>query len=64
MTPSDKRPIREADGDTATVLEDTDAHERTGFRVDDSINTGSSMDNSTDPLAQNMDYDRKKSPGT
>jgi hypothetical protein len=61
MTPNGDKLKQEADGNPETVLEDTAKHERTGFRADDSVNTGSSMDNSTDPLVKNMDQ-YKKSP--
>ncbi|MCI3921454.1 hypothetical protein MO973_14570 [Paenibacillus sp. TRM 82003] len=61
MVPNDELK-QETDGDPATVLEDTKGHERTGFRVNDDANVGSSMDNDTSPLVQNMkQYNKKES---
>jgi len=48
MTPNDEGKKQEADGDPNTILEDTSAHPRMGFRVDDtqdaSVNLGSTSD--------------------
>lgn len=45
MAPDDEIK-QEADGDPGTVLEDTAAHERTGFRVSESVDAGANADNS------------------
>ena len=61
MAPNDELK-QETDGDPATVLEDTQAHERLGFRVDDDANVGSSMDNDPSPFVKNMEqYNKKES---
>ncbi|WP_309122074.1 hypothetical protein [Paenibacillus sp.] len=52
---------QEADGDPNTVLENTSAHERIGFRMDDTKNASVNLGSTSDWLGKENEQ-RKKSP--